>query len=63
MAFGSGYLEGVLTAPLIWDTWYNYVQNQWNGTTPAVIAQFFEVWFLFIDTINTYPLFRRTSSG
>ncbi len=31
-AFGSGYLEGVLSAELIWQSWYNFNINQFNGT-------------------------------
>lgn len=37
-SYGAGYLEGVLTQPLIWDAWTNFA----NGTTYNFTAPFYD---------------------
>lgn len=39
--YGAGYLEGVVTAEMIWENWYNLVQSSFGGVVPAALQSWF----------------------
>lgn len=35
--YGAGYLEGAVTAQMVWENWYNLLQSSFNGKVPVAL--------------------------
>jgi hypothetical protein len=40
--WGAGYLEGYVTASMVWENWYNLLQSSFGGTVPASLQGWFK---------------------
>ena len=47
--WGAGYLEGRVTAAMVWENWYNLLQSSFGGSVPAALQGWFKANLAWMD--------------